>query len=127
MSESRGATIAESNAKFLVTVQEMNCRLGALYYLISPVLHTGHEARSEEQCDDLKILIAKAEVHLVLAKEMRDIGSVMVMLLHDSQVTYIRDLFGVMDRWEEELEDAVEHMQDVLKNNCTLTLDGLTL
>lgn len=112
--------------EFLATIRDMNRRLGRFYQRLVPNLRRRFRDNTEEQLEEIKILIATAEEHLELANSVREVGEKIVPLLQPNEVVTVQELLGVMGVWEEEFDEAVEYFREVLKK-CSLTLEGLSL
>lgn len=126
MSEQAIVQLTSSAAEFLITLQDMNRRLGALYQHMVPVLRRSVMDHSEKQCENIEVLIASAQKHLDLSKEQLEISEMIIPYLLESQLVKMRELVEVMKIWEEELGNAVRWMQNVLRR-CSLTLERLVL
>lgn len=118
--------VTDKSAAFLVTLQDMNRRLGVLYQLSLPVLHRRITDHSKEQCQRIEVWITTVKRYLELSKELVEVGDLMEPFLQPNQVVKMKELLAVMDIWGVEMDKAVASMQNALEKS-TLTLAGLVL
>lgn len=102
-------------AEFLNMLKNMDRELDSLYDSIIPTLRRRIDDHDEGQCDEIRMFIEDTELQLKMVSRLRSASALMIPLFSETEMQELNNWLEIMARYEEELNKAVEWLNDVLE------------